>query len=65
MEGMTIEEQSAYGIDLNKMLNDEVKWLIYFTPTKNLKDIDNILLSGHLGLARALLTCETANKVRI
>jgi len=65
MENMTIEEQSAYGIDLNKMLNDEVKWLVYFTPTKNLKDIDNILLSGHLELARALLTCETANKVRI
>lgn len=63
LENMTIEEQSVYGIDLSKMLNDEVKWLIYFTPTKNLKDIDNILLTGHLRLTRALLTCETANKV--
>lgn len=63
LENMTIEEQSLYSINLNKMLNDEVNWLIYFTPTKNLKDIDNILLTGHLRLTRALLTCETANKV--
>jgi hypothetical protein len=63
LENMTIEEQSAYSINLNKMLNDEVNWLIYFSPTKSLKDIDNILLTGHLNLTRALLTCETANKV--
>lgn len=65
LEHMTIEEQSLYSINLNKMLNDEVNWLIYFTPTKNLRDIDNILLTGHLRLTRALLTCETANKVCI
>ena len=63
LENMTIEEQSTYSIDLGKMLNDEVNWIIYFTHTKSLKHIDNILLNGHLCLTRALLTCETANKV--
>lgn len=65
LENMTIEEQSAFSIDISKMLNDEVNWLIYFTPTKNLKHIDNILLTGHLCLTRSLLTCETSNKADI
>ncbi len=62
LENMTLDEQSAYSIDLTKMLNDEVNWFTYFSPTKSLKDIDDILLTGHLCLLRALLTCETANK---
>jgi hypothetical protein len=62
LEDMTLDEQSAYSIDLAKMLNDEVNWFTYFSPTKSLKDIDDILLTGHLCLLRSLLTCETANK---
>ena len=62
LENMTIDEQCSYSIDLAKMLNNEIHWLLSFTPTKSLKEIDNILLTGHLCLIRSLLTCETANK---
>jgi ubiquitin carboxyl-terminal hydrolase 9/24 len=60
---MTAQEQKTYSIDLKKMLNDESNWFLIFSPTKNLKNVDNILLAGHFSLTKALLTCETANKI--
>ena len=65
LENLTLVEQTAYSIDINKMLNDEINWLNCFTPTKHLKDIDNILLSGHLLLIKSLLTAENVNKIHI
>ncbi len=65
LDNMNIDEQSAYSIDIKKMLNDEVNWFTSFTPTKSLKHLDNILLTGHLNITRSLLTCETANKADI
>lgn len=47
------------------MLNDQLSWFVYFTPTKSLKQIDNVLLTGHLCLTKSLLTCESANKDEI
>jgi len=60
---MTLEEQATYSIDLKKMLSDQLNWFLIFSPTRNLKHVDSILLAGHLSLTKALLTCETANKV--
>lgn len=52
LENLTLDEQSAYGIDLNKMISDELNWLTHFAPTKSLKHIDSVLLTGHLCLLK-------------
>ena len=65
LENLTLAEQTTYSIDINKMLNDEINWLNGFTPTKHLKDVDNILLSGHLLLIKSLLTAENVKKNEI
>jgi hypothetical protein len=65
LDNMSLYEQQKYSIDINKMLNDQINWFSNFTPTQSLKKIDNSLLSGHLSLTKALLTCETADRERI
>lgn len=54
MENLSLDEQSAYGIDLSKMINDELNWLAHFAPTKSLKHIDSVLLTGHLCLLKVI-----------
>lgn len=65
LENLSIEDQATYGIDLNKMITDELNWLSHFAPTKSLKHIDNVLLTGHLCLLKSLLTCATAPKADV
>lgn len=56
LENLSLDEQSAYGIDLNKMISDELNWLAHFAPSKSLKHIDSVLLTGHLCLLKVLKT---------
>lgn len=65
LERLSLDEQSLYSIDLAKMLNHQINWFSTFTSTKSLKEIDSVLLTGHLSLTRSLLTCETATKADI
>lgn len=53
-------------VDITRMLEDEINWLVNFVPSENGDDvrlIDNTLLAGHLQLIRTLLTCENVDKV--
>ena len=61
LENLTLDEQSAYGIDLNKMISDELNWLTHFAPTKSLKHIDSVLLTGHLCLLKVNLLVLNTN----
>ena len=65
LKHLTLDEQSAYAIDLAKMLMNQVNWFASFTPTKSLKELDSVLLTGHFCLTNSLLTCETAQKADV
>lgn len=52
LENLSLDDQSAFNIDLNKMISDELNWLSHFTPSKSLKHIDSVLLTGHLCLLK-------------
>jgi hypothetical protein len=62
LQNMTLDEQSAYQVDIQNMLSSECTWFLNFTTTRCLKHLDDILLIGHLCLTKSLLTCEGANK---
>lgn len=70
LDYMTRAEQTQYGIDIGKMLSDEINWFNSFSPStasssSSSRTLDNCLLTGHLNLTKSLLTCETADKERI
>ena len=61
LENLTLDEQSVYGIDLAKMIGDELNWLSHFAPTKSLKHIDSVLLTGHLCLLKVKFLKSISN----
>ncbi|CAL4091223.1 unnamed protein product, partial [Meganyctiphanes norvegica] len=68
--GLNKSEQESLCLSAQQMLDDEVGWLTNFTATREasrerpesgiamLRNADNVLLSGHLTLIGALLSCE-------
>lgn len=59
-------DQTRLMLDIARMLEDEINWLVNFVPSENgddVRHIDNTLLAGHLQLIRTLLTCENVDKV--
>lgn len=57
-------EQKQLQLDIHSVLEDELGWLINYNPSENPegREVDNILLAGHLRLIKTLLTCEGINK---
>ena len=56
--------QTQLQLDVNKMLDDEVKWLDNFACIENSSHAEshNILLAGHLQIVRTLLICQGVDK---
>lgn len=63
LENLTNSEQQLFSINIQKMISDEINWLINFSPTKSLREIDSVLISGHLNLIKSLLTADGVNKI--
>ncbi|XP_064624443.1 ubiquitin carboxyl-terminal hydrolase 24-like isoform X2 [Lineus longissimus] len=59
---MSIDVQKKYQLDIPTALEDEIAWLNNFVTSMRTKDIDNVLLAGHLRLVQTLLTCEGMEK---
>ena len=57
-------DQSKFGVDPGCMLEDEIAWLANFVPggCPEAREVDNMLLAGHLNLIRTLVTCEGVDK---
>jgi ubiquitin carboxyl-terminal hydrolase 9/24 len=61
---LSADDQERLGVNVSSMLEDELAWLSNFVPSENAdnRDIDNILLAGHLKLIKTLLTCAGVDK---
>ncbi len=64
---VSVEEQEKLQINVSSMIEDELGWLSNFVPSENAdtREIDNILLAGHLKLIKTLLTCAGLDKREI
>ncbi|XP_071800380.1 ubiquitin carboxyl-terminal hydrolase 24-like isoform X2 [Asterias amurensis] len=69
LEQLTIEDQRFVNINPMSMIQDEIDWLNNFEPCdveeSSLSQTDNIIIAGHLQLAKTLLTCEGVDKRQI
>jgi ubiquitin carboxyl-terminal hydrolase 9/24 len=59
---LSVDNQKKYQLDIPTALEDEISWLNNFVTSSKTKDIDNVLLAGHLRLVQTLLTCEGMDK---
>ena len=64
-DSLSSVRQDLYQLDISAMMDDEIGWLTNFNVSSipEIQEIDNVLLSGHIDLIRALVTCEGMNKI--
>ncbi|XP_038074652.1 ubiquitin carboxyl-terminal hydrolase 24-like isoform X2 [Patiria miniata] len=69
LEQLTVDDQQFLNINPTSMITDEIDWLNNFEPCDSdeasFQQTDNIIIAGHLQLAKTLLTCEGMDKKKI
>ncbi|XP_022101626.1 ubiquitin carboxyl-terminal hydrolase 24-like isoform X2 [Acanthaster planci] len=69
LEQLTVDDQRFLDINPTSMITDEIDWLNNFEPCdseeSSFLQTDNIIIAGHLQLAKTLLTCEGVDKKKI
>ena len=69
----TAVDQARLGVDASSMVEDETGWLQNFSPSpsydgsggSNGSSADDVLLTGHLDLVRALVTCHGVSRLAV
>ena len=69
LDSLTLKDQKHLQVRTASMLDDEIDWLNNFEPSdteeSSLWITDNLVMAGHLLLAKTLLTCEGMDKKKI
>jgi len=63
LKGLTLEDQKRLNTNAAQMINDEITWILNFSPC--IRAADSSLMAGHIKLVKSLLSCEGVSKDEI